>query len=115
MDFDISKVSGIGDYHTERATLGKGDDTEEVIIYRVPEENPTTSSAKPFLILRKNTLEVRTDAKLRDLLREKYESVMESRYFGKGGVEIVNSGQLSTDELNDLVRLSFNMSKEITA
>ena len=64
--------------------------------------------------MRKNTLEVRTDAKLRDLLREKYETVMESRYFGKGGVEIVNSGQLTADELDDLVRLSYNLSTEIT-
>ena len=62
---------------------------------------------------RKNTIEVRTDNKLRDLLREKYESVMESRYFGKGGIEIVNAGQLDDEEIKDLVRLSYNLTREI--
>ena len=36
---------------------------------------------------------------------------MESRYFGKGGVEIVPSGQLSETEIEDLVRLSYNLTK----
>ena len=64
-----------------------------------------------FLVVNKNTIETRTDAELRKLLVEKYESVMESRYFGKGGVEIVLAGgQLSDDELDDLVRLSYNFS-----
>ncbi|MBQ8984777.1 hypothetical protein IJ098_02905 [Candidatus Saccharibacteria bacterium] len=107
MVFAVSEVSGIGDYSEHAKTLGSGDDAEEVTIFNTPNE-------KTFLVVRKNTLEVRTDAKLRDLLREKYETVMESRYFGKGGVEIVNSGQLTTDELNDLVRLSYNLSTEIT-
>ena len=44
------------------------------------------------------------------LLKEKYESVMESRYFGRGGIEIVLAGQLSEQELFDLVRLSWNLS-----
>jgi predicted DNA-binding protein (MmcQ/YjbR family) len=39
---------------------------------------------------------------------------MESRYFGRGGVEIVPSGQLEDAELEDLVRLSYNMTKELT-
>lgn len=107
MVFAVSEVSGIGDYSEQTKILGSDDDAEEVTIFNTPNE-------KTFLVVRKNTLEVRTDAKLRDLLREKYETVMESRYFGKGGVEIVNSGQLTTDELNDLVRLSYNLSTEIT-
>ena len=57
-------------------------------------------------------MEVRTDNKLSKLLREKYESVMESRYFGRGGIEIVNSGQLDFDEICDLVRLSYRLSEE---
>ena len=32
----------------------------------------------------------------------------------KGGVEIVNSGQLTSEEINDLVRLSYNLSAEKT-
>ena len=66
---------------------------------------------KAFLVLRKNTMEVRTDSKLKDLLIEKYESVMESRYFGRGGIEIVPAGQLSTEEIADLIRLSYNITE----
>ena len=46
-------------------------------------------------------------------MREKYESVMESRYFGRGGIEIVMSGQLEDEEIEDLVRLSYNVTKEM--
>ncbi len=108
MDFEISRVGGIGEYTEVEKMLGSGDDAEKVVIYAVNNE----PDLKAFLVLRKNTLEVRTDEELRDLLKEKYETVMESRYFGKGGVEIVNTGQLSADEINDLVRLSYNMSKD---
>ena len=104
MVFDVSKVNGIGGYTEEGATLGNGDDAEKVTVFK--------NGEKAFLVVRKNTLEVRTDDKLRDLLREKYESVMESRYFGRGGIEIVDSGQLSFDEICDLVRLSYRMSGE---
>ena len=62
-----------------------------------------------FLVLNKNTFEVRTDEKLKKLLIERYESVMESRYFGRGGIEIVPSGQLDEDEIKDLIRLSYNL------
>lgn len=62
-----------------------------------------------FLVQHKNTVEVRTDEKLKDLLIERYESVMESRYFGRGGIEIVLSGQLSEEEIKDLIRLSYDL------
>lgn len=66
---------------------------------------------KAFLVVNKNTIEVRTDEKLGKLLVGKYESVMRSRYFGRGGIEIVLGGkQLSTDEIEDLIRLSYNLS-----
>ncbi|MBQ9484612.1 hypothetical protein IJU85_00700 [Candidatus Saccharibacteria bacterium] len=94
MVFDISEVTGIGDYQEktekERTLYFKGD--------------------KVFLVVNKNTIEVRTDGELKKLLTEKYESVMESRYFGRGGIEIVLAGQLGADDLNDLVRLSYNLS-----
>ena len=35
---------------------------------------------------------------------------MESRYFGQGGIEIVLAGQLSEPEIEDLIRLSYNLS-----
>lgn len=94
MVFDLSEVTGIGDYQEktekERALYFKGD--------------------KVFLVVNKNTIEVRTDGELKKLLTGKYESVMESRYFGRGGIEIVLAGQLGVDDLNDLVRLSYNLS-----
>lgn len=96
--FDITKVSGISDY---------------VVKNEVVKEKPRTlylKNEKAFLVINKNTIEVRTDAELKKLLVEKYESVMESRYFGKGGVEIVLAGQLSDTEIFDLVRLSYNLS-----
>lgn len=99
MVFDISKVSGIGEYITE---VQKKDEETRTLYLK---------GEKVFLVVNKNTIETRTDAELRKLLVEKYESVMESRYFGKGGVEIVTAGhQLSDDEIYDLVRLSYNLS-----
>ena len=65
---------------------------------------------KAFLIVNNNTIEVRCDSKLSQLLQEKYESVMESRYFGKGGIEIIPAGQLTDDEINDLIRLRYDLS-----
>lgn len=97
--FDVKSISGIGEFVREEKILGE----EQVEIYR------TSEAEKAFLIVRKNTIEVRTDRKLSRLLRERYESVMESRYFGRGGIEVVMSGQLSADELCDLVRLSYNL------
>ena len=67
---------------------------------------------KAFLVCHKNTIEVRTDAKLKDVLIERYESVMESRYFGRGGIEVVLSGQLKEDEVRDLVRLSYDLTAQ---
>ncbi len=94
MVFDLSQVTGMGDYQEktekERTLYFKGD--------------------KVFLVVNKNTIEVRTDGELKKLLTEKYESVMESRYFGRGGIEIVLAGQFEMDDLNDLVRLSYNLS-----
>ena len=65
---------------------------------------------KTFFVRNKNTIEVRTDGRLGKLLCEKYESVMKSRYFGKNGIEIVLSGQLEKAEVEDLIRLSYNLS-----
>ena len=96
MVFDVSKVSGIGEF-TEKAE-------KERKLFLVGE--------KVFLVENKNTIEVRCDQKLGKLLREKYESVMESRYFGRGGIEMVMSGQLENNEVEDLVRLSYNLSRE---
>lgn len=99
MVFDISEISGIGEY------------TEKTEIHDEKERKLYFKDDKVFLVINKNTIEFRTDEELRKLLIEKYESVMESRYFGKGGIEIVLAGkQFSAEELDDLVRLSYNLS-----
>lgn len=97
MVFDLHQVSGIGEWEEGME--------KDLRVFRVP-------GGKAFLIVRKETIEVRTDRELFELLRSQYESVMESRYFGRGGIEIVLSGQLGDDEINDLVRLSYNLTAE---
>ena len=103
MDFKIEAVSGIGEY-TFEDLMNK--ERKEGKIFLAP-------NGKAFVVLHEGkTIEVRTDGNLSKVLREKYESVMQSRYFGRGGIEIVLSGQISPDELYDLVRLSYNMTNE---
>jgi len=94
MVLDVSKINGIGEYET------KEDNGRELYL----------KNGAVFLVVHPNTIEVRSDVRLAPLLKEKYESVMESRYYGRGGVEIVLAGQLSEAELNDLIRLSYNLS-----
>lgn len=97
----LEKISGIGKW-TERKHGEQGED----MVYEVP-------AGKVFLVARPKTIEVRCDRMLARTLCEKYESVMTSRYFGRGGIEIVPSGQLSDEEVADLVRLSYNLTKEL--
>lgn len=96
MIVDPAQISGIGEFTQDSPT-------KTAQIFRAPND-------KVFLVLHPNTLEVRTDAQLSKLLISEYESVMQSRYFGVGGIEIVPSGQLSDAEIEDLVRLSYNLS-----
>lgn len=91
---DLSQITGIGKY-TEKPEKSRS------IYY---------NGEKAFLVVNSNTIEVRCDRELSKNLQEKYESVMESRYFGKGGIEIVLANQLSPEELEDLIRLSYNLS-----
>ncbi len=91
---DLSQINGIGDYTTKsekgRTIYYKGD--------------------RAFLVTNRNTIEIRCDDRLSQHLQEQYESVMESRYFGRGGIEIVSTNQLSPTELGDLIRLSYDLS-----
>jgi predicted DNA-binding protein (MmcQ/YjbR family) len=54
-------------------------------------------------------LELRCDRKLSKTLQERYESVMESRALGRNGIEIICSGQLTDDEVFDLVRHAYEI------
>ncbi len=95
---EIAGISGVGEF-SEKPHGKKNED----ILYIAPNE-------KVFLVVRPKTVEVRCDYKLGQKLREDYETVMESRYFGRGGIEIVPSGQLERAEIDDLIRLSYNLS-----
>lgn len=112
---DVSKISGLGDFTSSKEKLNDKD----IVVFRKKVEEQIFGGEecveKPFLVVRGNTIEVRSDRKLSRILREKYESVMESRYFGRGGLEIVTSGQLSQSELEDLIRLSYNLTTGETA
>lgn len=102
MVFDLSKVAGIGDYIIK--TENHDDPSKSRTLFLVND--------KVFLVQNNHTIELRTDHELRKLLTNKYESVMDSRYFGRGGIELVLAGhQFTDDELNDLVRLSYNLTK----
>lgn len=114
----VAEMSGLGEFGVQERRVdggagrqpgrpGEGAGLIEHIYYTVPGE-------KVFLVERAKTLEVRCDEKLGRVLREKYETVMVSRYFGRGGIEIVPSGQLTEAEIEDLVRLSYNLSCEMT-
>lgn len=107
-EFEVEKIGGIGEF-TERRHGEDGEDR----VFEVPVAGDDAAKGKAFLVLRPKTIEVRCDGKLSKVLREKYETVMVSRYFGRGGVEIVPSGQLSKGELEDLVRLSYNMTQKL--
>lgn len=97
---EVGKISGLGEFEIRERKNGE---QVEQLYYTVPGE-------KVFLVMGPKTLEVRCDEKLGKVLRERYETVMASRYFGRGGIEIVPSGQLTEAELEDLVRLSYNLS-----
>ena len=95
MVLDVSKITGIGPYTV------KSEPTRDLYF----------KDRLAFLILHRNTIEVRCDRRLSDNLKAKYESVMDSRYYGKGGIEIVLAGQLTPQEIEDLIRLSYNLTQ----
>ncbi len=69
---------------------------------------------KMFALLAENKLPLRLSLKcdplLSQTLREKYESVMEGYHLNKKHWNtIVLSGQLSWEEIQDLIRLSYNL------
>lgn len=107
-EVDLAEISGIGTWTLEERKRDDGQIEER--IYRVKRGDEV---GKAFLVMRPKTLEVRSERNLGKRLRDEYETVMESRYFGRGGVEIVPSGQLSKEEIDDLIRLSYNLTMEM--
>ena len=91
---DLHEINGIKDYEEKKE--------KDRTLYQ--------KDGRTFLVVNKHTIEVRCDGELSRTLQERYESVMQSRYFGHGGIEIVPSSQLKTDEIKDLIRLSYDLS-----
>lgn len=92
---DLHEINGIDNYDVKQ------------------EKNRTLyqKNGKTFLVQNLSTIEVRCDKELGRTLQERYESVMQSRYFGHGGIEIVPTSQLKTDEMEDLIRLSYDITQ----
>jgi len=67
-----------------------------------------------FMVLEPGTkplrVQMRCERNLSKTLQGRYESVMESRALGRGGIEVICSGQLEHDEIIDLVRHGYEMS-----
>ena len=104
MVLDLSQITGLGDFTVEFKQDFKDNQPRKTrTLYK--------KGTKAFLVDNDaKTLELRTDDQLAKTLMDKYESVMQSRYFGRGGIEIVLAGhQLSDTELADLIRLSYNL------
>ncbi|MBQ9029718.1 hypothetical protein IJ114_03055 [Candidatus Saccharibacteria bacterium] len=106
---NLAEISGLGAYTKKSESIKDAKSSAKksrTIFY--PKD-----SEKAFLVENAQTIELRCDQKLAKLLLEKYESVMASRYFGKNGIEIVLSGQLTENEIQDLIRLSYNLTTSI--
>jgi len=56
-------------------------------------------------------VELRCDHRLSETLQGRYESVMQSRALGRNGIEVICSGQLTKEDVLDLVRHSYEISE----
>ncbi len=81
---------------------------ENVAVYKVGD--------KMFALVQEKSnpvqLSLKCDPKLSELLREKYETVMPGYHLNKKHWNtILLTGQLSWDEIKDLIRLSYNLAE----
>lgn len=79
-----------------------------------------TGEGKLFALIADNSkplqVSLKTDPKLSELLREKYESVLPGYHLNKKHwITILCTGQLSDDEIKDLARLSYNLVAEVSS
>lgn len=84
---------------------------EGVAVYKV---GPDAASGKMFALIAEGSeplrLSLKCDPQLATLLREKYESVMPGYHLNKKHWNtIVLTGQLSWEEVQDLIRLSYDL------
>lgn len=84
---------------------------EETSVYKVGDKE---SGGKMFALIREDSkplrLSLKCDPVLAETLRERYETVLPGQHLNKKHWNtIICSGQLSDDELKDLIRLSYNL------
>lgn len=86
---------------------------EDVAVYKVPVDGED----KMFALIQEGrdpvNLSLKCDPKLSEVLREKYESVMPGYHLNKKHWNtLILSGQLSWEEVQDLIRLSYRLVTE---
>lgn len=80
---------------------------KDVAVYKTADDNMFALISEDSNPLR---LSLKCDPRLSQLLREKYETVMPGYHLNKKHWNtIVLSGQLGWDEVQDLIRLSYNL------
>ncbi len=87
---------------------------KDVAVYKVSDPKTSPEQNKMFALIAEGVNPVRIslkcDPKLAEVLREKYESVMAGYHLNKKHWNtIVLTGQLSTEEVQDLIRHSYNL------
>ncbi len=85
---------------------------EEVAVYKTGDKN--SSDAKMFALIAEGSsplrISLKCDPLLAKTLREKYETVLPGHHLNKKHWNtIICSGQLSEDEVKDLIRHSYNL------
>lgn len=70
------------------------------------------TDGKIFLIIHKGTnplrIDVKCDFKLAKHLSARYETVQKSKLLGNKGIELILTGQLSAEDVKDLIAYSFH-------
>lgn len=85
---------------------------EETAVYKVGHKE--TGEGKLFALVTVDSkplrVSLKTDPKLSETLRERYEEVQPGYHLNKKHwITIINTGQLRDDEIKDLVRLSYDL------
>lgn len=85
---------------------------EDTSVYKVGDK--TAGDSKFFALVQDNArplrLSVKCDPQLAELLREKYETVVPGYHLNKKHWNtIICTGQVADDELQDFIRLSYNL------
>jgi predicted DNA-binding protein (MmcQ/YjbR family) len=91
---------------------------EEAAVYKVNGPSASSGQAKMFALVREKSdpvqLSLKCDPLLAETLRAKYDTVMPGYHLNKKHWNtIVLTGQLSWDEIKDLINLSYRLVSEV--